>query len=123
MSESCFYTSSRVDSYSRDRTIALCSLFWEARLTGVDSQVSSDVSVFFKSDSAKAGTILHELTHLPYKDSVDSTIHKGTWDWGYGVVNCKMLASVAWTTAVKNADSFEYFAELMEYDFPPSRNI
>ena len=38
------------------------------------------------------------------------------WDWAYGVVSCRTLAIAARHLAVNNADSFEYFAELMTYD-------
>ncbi|KAF8723459.1 hypothetical protein AX14_009243 [Amanita brunnescens Koide BX004] len=72
------------------RTIYLCPMFWKAPLVGINSQ---------------AGTIVHELTH--FKD------YGNTWDWAYGVVNCKALAIAARHLTVQNADSYEYFAEVM----------
>ena len=93
---------------SPTKTIYLCPLFWSAPLTGINSQVPFTVFVFSKSHSFQAGTIVHELTHFQ--------VNGGTWDWAYGVVACRTLAIAARHLAVNNADSFEYFAELMGCD-------
>jgi peptidyl-Lys metalloendopeptidase len=50
---------------------------------------------------SKAGTIIHELSHLV----------GGTGDKAYGTVNCSALAKSNPGKAVRNADSYEYFAE------------
>ena len=54
------------------------------------------------SDS-KAGTIVHELTHL--------SAVKGTGDHAYGVANAKTLAKNKPTDARNNADNYQYYME------------
>ena len=75
---------------ARPYEIFLCNLFWEASLTGTDS---------------KAGTIIHELSHF--------YIVAGTSDTGgiYGQEGCRRLARENPQTALRHADSHEYFAE------------
>ncbi|HYH94884.1 M35 family metallo-endopeptidase [Hyalangium sp.] len=68
--------------------IYLCSVFWQAPMTGTDS---------------KAGTIIHETSHF--------TVVAGTDDWAYGHSAAKSLAISDPTRALNNADSHEYFAE------------
>jgi peptidyl-Lys metalloendopeptidase len=68
--------------------IYLCSVFWNAPLTGTDS---------------KGGTIIHETSHF--------TVVAGTDDHTYGQTNCKALAISDPAAALDNADSHEYFAE------------
>jgi peptidyl-Lys metalloendopeptidase len=69
-------------------TVYLCSVFWQAPMTGTDS---------------KAGTIIHETSHF--------SVVAGTDDWAYGQTNAKALASSDPTKALNNADNHEYFAE------------
>ncbi len=68
--------------------VYLCSVFWDAPLSGTDS---------------KGGTIIHELSHF---DAVS-----GTDDWAYGHSAAKSLAISDPAKALNNADSHEYFAE------------
>lgn len=68
--------------------IYLCSVFWNAPLTGTDS---------------KGGTIIHETSHF--------TVVAGTDDYAYGQTNAKALANSDPSKALFNADSHEYFAE------------
>ncbi|MES1245763.1 MAG: M35 family metallo-endopeptidase [Acidobacteriota bacterium] len=68
--------------------IHLCSAFWAAPMTGIDS---------------KAGTLVHETSHF--------TVVAGTQDYAYGQSACKSLAISSPSSAVMNADSHEYFAE------------
>jgi peptidyl-Lys metalloendopeptidase len=68
--------------------IYVCSVFWQAPMTGTDS---------------KAGTLVHEMSHF--------TAVAGTDDWAYGHTNAKALASSDPTKALNNADNHEYFAE------------
>jgi peptidyl-Lys metalloendopeptidase len=68
--------------------IYLCSIFWQAPMTGTDS---------------KAGTLVHETSHF--------TVVAGTEDWAYGQTNAKNLANSDPNKAVDNADNHEYFAE------------
>jgi peptidyl-Lys metalloendopeptidase len=68
--------------------IYLCSVFWQAPMTGTDS---------------KAGTIIHETSHFD--------VVAGTDDWAYGQTNAKALAISDPSKALNNADSHEYFAE------------
>lgn len=72
--------------------IYLCNAFWSAPLTGTDS---------------KAGTIIHEISHF--------NVVAGTRDYAYGQYNAKNLAVSNPNTAVRNADSHEYFAENTPY--------
>lgn len=69
-------------------TIYLCSVFWNAPLTGTDS---------------KGGTIIHETSHF--------NVVAGTDDWAYGQTNAKSLAISDPSKALDNADNHEYFAE------------
>jgi len=69
-------------------TIYVCSVFWQAPMTGTDS---------------KAGTLIHEMSHF--------TVVAGTDDWAYGQTNAKNLAISDPTKALNNADNHEYFAE------------
>jgi len=88
-------------------------LFWNAPLIGINSKVYFiDVLAFSESDQAQAGTILHELTHF----NANGAYGVGTSDWAYGVVSCRQLAVAIRRTACDNADSFEYFAELLGCD-------
>lgn len=68
--------------------IYICSVFWQAPMTGTDS---------------KAGTLVHETSHF--------TVVAGTEDWVYGQSGAKNLAISDPNKAVDNADSHEYFAE------------
>ena len=72
---------------SQPYDIYLCPAFWRASLVGRDS---------------KAGTILHELTHFPEI--------QGTSDFAYSTA-VVALAEDNPEQAVRNADSYEYFAE------------
>lgn len=65
-----------------------CNVFWEAEVTGTDSQ---------------AGTIVHETSHF--------TVVAGTNDYVYGQTGCRRLAENRPNLAINNADSHEYFAE------------
>ena len=69
-------------------TISLCGAFWNASLTGRDSQ---------------SGVLIHELSHF--------TILAGTDDHAYGQTNAINLALTDPTQAVDNAENHEYFAE------------
>jgi len=66
--------------------IGLCKQFWEADITGIDSQ---------------GGTLIHEISHLGLN----------TNDNEYGESPCLLLARTNPDKAVENADSWEYFAE------------
>ncbi|KAJ8495994.1 hypothetical protein ONZ45_g12642 [Pleurotus djamor] len=66
--------------------VTLCGAFWNAPLTGRDSQ---------------GGTLVHESSHF--------THNGGTQDYAYGQRNAMLLAALP--MAVMNADSHEYFAE------------
>ncbi|KAJ1309540.1 hypothetical protein OPQ81_006313 [Rhizoctonia solani] len=68
--------------------IYLCGSFWDAELTGTDSQ---------------AGTIIHEQSHF--------TVNGGTEDHVYGQSRAMSLAKSSPALAIMNADSHEYFAE------------
>ncbi len=68
--------------------IHLCSAFWSAPLTGIDS---------------KGGTLVHETSHF--------TVVASTDDWAYGTAACKKLAASNPKKAIDNADCHEYFAE------------
>ncbi len=73
-----------------------CNVFWQADVTGTDSQ---------------AGTIVHETSHF--------TIVAATNDFTYGQSGCRRLADNYPNLAIKNADSHEYFAENTPYlDMP-----
>ncbi|KAH9253308.1 hypothetical protein BASA81_008659 [Batrachochytrium salamandrivorans] len=74
----------------RTKTVYLCGAFWSARAVGgADSQ---------------AGVLIHELSHF-------NDIGK-TQDYVYGQSKCQSLAKNNPSRAIKNADSYEYFAEL-----------
>jgi peptidyl-Lys metalloendopeptidase len=68
--------------------IYLCRAFWNARLTGTDSQ---------------GGTIIHEMSHY--------NAVAGTDDIVYGQSGAQNLADSDPNGATNNADSHEYFAE------------
>lgn len=68
--------------------IYVCSVFWQAPLTGTDS---------------KAGTLIHETSHFNVVASTD--------DWVYGQSGAKSLAISDPAKAIDNADNHEYFAE------------
>lgn len=69
-------------------TIYLCRVFWQAPLTGTDSQ---------------AGTLIHEMSHFYTVAS--------TQDYVYGQTGAMSLAISDPAKAVMNADNHEYFAE------------
>jgi len=68
--------------------IYLCSVFWNAPLSGTDS---------------KGGTLIHEMSHF--------NVVASTNDWVYGQTSAKSLAISDPTKALNNADNHEYFAE------------
>ncbi|KAF9463906.1 peptidyl-Lys metalloendopeptidase [Collybia nuda] len=68
--------------------VYLCGGFWTAPATGTDS---------------KAGTLVHEGSHF--------VATAGTTDIAYGQTDCKQLAISNPNQAIRNADSYEYFAE------------
>lgn len=68
--------------------VTLCGAFWNAPTTGTDS---------------KGGTLIHESTHF--------TRNGGTDDVVYGQTAAKSLAKSDPASAVRNADSHEYYAE------------
>ena len=74
-----------VQPFLRD-TINLCPLFFEARL----------------EDSYRAGTIVHELTHL--------LRIAGTEDLAYGPTAAATLAQSSSANALQNADNYNFFA-------------
>lgn len=69
-------------------TIYLCRVFWQAPLTGTDSQ---------------AGTLIHEMSHFYTVAS--------TQDYVYGQTGAMSLAISDPAKAIMNADNHEYFAE------------
>ncbi len=73
---------------SQPYKVYLCRAFWSANTTGTDS---------------KAGTIIHEMSHF--------NVVAGTDDVVYGQTGAKNLAISDPNSAIKNADSHEYFAE------------
>jgi len=73
---------------SQPYKVYLCDAFWDAPVTGTDSQ---------------AGTLVHEVAHF--------TIVAGTDDHAYGQAGAKNLAISNPTNAVDNSDNHEYFAE------------
>jgi len=68
--------------------IYLGRVFWSAPPTGTDS---------------KAGTLIHEMSHF--------TVVAGTDDVVYGQTGARSLAQSDPESAIRNADSHEYFAE------------
>jgi len=75
------------------RTIYLCQAYVRAALTGEDS---------------KMGTLLHELTHAAaYTDDVYYDDKRKC----YGRTCCRNMAKTHPDSAVKNADSYEFFLE------------
>ena len=68
--------------------IWLCGAFWPAPLMGTDSQ---------------SGTLVHEVSHF--------NIVARTADLAYGQAACKQLAKNDPNGAIRNADSYEYYAE------------
>jgi peptidyl-Lys metalloendopeptidase len=68
--------------------IYLCSIYWQAPMTGTDS---------------KAGTLVHEMSHFYVVASTD--------DYVYGQAGARNLAITDPAKAVDNADNHEYFAE------------
>lgn len=73
------------------RTIWLCTMFWESPDGGFDS---------------RAGTMVHEHSHA----SAD------TDDLEYSRVKCKQLAISKPETAIKNADTYEFYSESFHTD-------
>ncbi len=69
-------------------TIYLCNAFWSAPTNGTDS---------------KSGTLVHEMSHF--------NAVAGTDDVTYGQNSCRALADSSPSSATRNADSHEYFAE------------
>ncbi|KAF6759247.1 peptidyl-Lys metalloendopeptidase [Ephemerocybe angulata] len=69
--------------------VFLCGAFWNAPEAGTDS---------------KPGTIIHEASHFWANGD-------GTSDYAYGQGACKDLARNDGDKAVRNADTYEYFAE------------
>lgn len=87
----CTCTDSDVYAYTYSYAtgqIWLCGVFWRAGATGTDSQ---------------AGTLVHESTHW--------SATAGTGDYAYGQTRAKALAQSDPATAIRNADSHEYFSE------------
>jgi len=72
--------------------VYLCNAFWSAPNTGTDS---------------KAGTIVHELSHFDVLGNTDDIV--------YGQSGAKSLAISNPSSAIKNADSHEYFSENTPY--------
>jgi peptidyl-Lys metalloendopeptidase len=68
--------------------VFLCGAFWKAPLNGSDSQ---------------GGTLVHEASHF--------TQNGGTADIAYGEDDCKELAMQEPGSAIRNADSYEYYTE------------
>jgi hypothetical protein len=75
---------------SADHKIYLGKEFWDAPMTGIDS---------------KAGTIIHEVSHFNNVANTD--------DLKYGIKDVKALADSSPNDAIKNAETYEYFAESM----------
>ena len=73
---------------SQPYKIYLCRAFWRAATNGTDS---------------KAGTLVHEMSHF--------NAVAGTDDVTYGQNSCRALADSSPNSAIRNADSHEYFAE------------
>ena len=73
---------------SQPYKIYLCRVFWRAPTNGTDS---------------KAGTLVHEVSHF--------NVVAGTDDVTYGQSSCRALADSNPSSATRNADSHEYFAE------------
>lgn len=73
-------------------TIYLCKVFWQAPLTGTDSQ---------------SGTLIHEMSHFFVVADTD--------DYVYGQTGARALAIESPDQAVMNADNHEYFAENTPY--------
>jgi peptidyl-Lys metalloendopeptidase len=73
---------------SQPYKIYLGRVYWTAPATGTDSQ---------------AGTLIHEMSHF--------TVVAGTDDLAYGQTAAKALATSDPDSAIRNADSHEYFAE------------
>ena len=73
---------------SEPYVINICKEFWNAELSGTDSQ---------------AGTIIHEMTHFEIIADTDDHV--------YGQSGAYDLAKNFPETAISNADSFEFFAE------------
>jgi peptidyl-Lys metalloendopeptidase len=67
--------------------VYLCGAYWSAPISGTDS---------------KGGTTIHEVSHFD--------VVAGTDDLAYGQSACKKLAKRP-KSAIRNADSHEYFAE------------
>lgn len=70
--------------------IYLCKQYWKLPAVGNDS---------------KGGAIIHEASHF--------TANGGTGDYARGAAQSKALASNNPSTAIMNADNYEYFAETM----------
>lgn len=68
--------------------IYVCNAFWSAPMTGTDS---------------KGGTLIHEMSHFDIVANTD--------DLAYGWTAAKQLAIKKPASAIRNADSHEYFSE------------
>ena len=68
--------------------VYLCGAFWNSKSTGTDSQ---------------GGTLVHEVSHF--------NVVVGTNDYAYGQADAKNLAKSSPEKAIKNAESYDYFAE------------
>lgn len=68
--------------------IYVCNAFWSAPMTGTDS---------------KGGTLIHEMSHFDVVADTD--------DLAYGQTAAKNLAKTKPASAIRNADSHEYFSE------------
>lgn len=71
--------------------IWLCNDFWGLPLTG---------------ETSKAGTLVHEESHFDYNGD--------TGDIAYGPDDCAKLAKDHPNEAIKNADNYTFFVELMD---------
>lgn len=76
-------------TYHGSRVIYFCDAYFHAPITGSDS---------------KMGTIVHEMSHaVAYTDDI-----------AYGKQDCKDLARYDPSSAIKNADNYEYFSEALQ---------
>lgn len=73
-------------TFSGSLVIYLCDAYLTAPSVGIDS---------------KMGIIVHEMSHAA----------AGTKDIVYGMANCRVLAHAAPMLSIRNADTYEYFAE------------
>jgi len=75
-------------TFDAEYEINLCHGFWELESSGTDS---------------RPGVIVHEMSHFRVIADTDDVV--------YGKPSCKDLATNSPEQAIKNADSYEYFAE------------